>query len=426
MMRKELLKEVLAEQRRRIERLKEEYLVTREKIGEVRSFAGTRHSIVVTGIRRCGKSVLLAEIISSLFEKYYYVNFEDERLAAFGLEDFTRLYEACIELFGECRTFFLDEVQNVVGWEKWVRRMYDDGFKFFITGSNARLLSRELATSLTGRKLQVELFPFSFREFLEFRKFGLKRMDDYITERRAAIISRLSEYLRDGGFPEYLKDRKIEILQEYFNDIIQRDIVERYRLKSGRELKGLASYLLTNTANPATYNGLKKATGELSINTIIRYVEYLEDAYLIFTVPFFSYSLKRQAASPFKVYAIDTGLRNAIGFRFSRDAGRIYETAVAIELKRRKLEVYYWKDAKQREVDFVIRDRAKISELVQVCHEISDVEVKNREISALLSASRELRCNNLRIITDEAEGEEKVGGKIIKLTPLWKWLLKGS
>lgn len=423
MMRKELLKEVLAEQRRRVEQLKEEDLVAREKLGEVKGFAGTRHSLVITGIRRCGKSVLLAEIIRSLFEKYYYVNFEDERLAAFGLEDFTKLYEACIELFGESKTFFLDEVQNVAGWEKWVRRMYDDGFKFFITGSNARLLSKELATSLTGRKIQVELLPFSFREFLEFRKFGLKKTDPYLTERRAAIISHLSAYLQEGGFPEYLKDRKTEILQEYFNDIIQRDIVERYRLRSGKELKELASYLLTNTAKPATYNGLKKATGTLSINTLIKYVAYLEDAYLIFSVPFFSYSLRRQTTSPFKVYAIDTGLRNAVSFRFSRESGRIYETAVAIELKRRKLELYYWKDAQNREVDFVVRTGTKVGELVQVCYEITDADVKNREIAALLKASRELRCNKLLIITEETEGEEKVGGKIIKLLPLWKWLL---
>ncbi len=422
MISKEILKEVLLEQQKRIRPI--EGFVRREKLSEVANFIKLRHSVIITGIRRCGKSVFLSQIINDFFSKYYYVNFEDERLSSFKAEDFNRLYEVCLELFGKAKTFFLDEVQNVSGWEKWVRRMYEDGFKFFITGSNARLLSKELATVLTGRHLQAQIFPFSFREFLESKKFGFKKEDIYLTERRATIVKLLSEYLSDGGFPEYLKYKKIEILQGYFNDIIQRDIVERYGIKNVKQLKELARFLLTNTANPMTYNQLKKLTEIKSVSTAIKYFSFLENAYLLLSVPFFSHSLRKQSANPFKVYAIDTGMRNAIGFKFSRDAGRIYETAVAIELKRRREEIYYWKNSQHEEVDFVVWSGGKVEELIQVCFDAEERDVKKRECNALIKASKELKCRNLIVITEDYEAEEKHGKIKIKFIPLWKWLLE--
>lgn len=416
----ELLKEVLVEQKSKI-KLNEGFVI-REKISEIKNFIDVKHSIIITGVRRCGKSVLLSQIMNNFFDKYYYINFEDERLADFDLKDFNKFYEVCIGLFGKSKTFFLDEVQNITGWEKWVRRMYEDNFKFFITGSNARLLSKELATLLTGRHLQFSIYPFSFREFLKFYKFDLKKEDVYLTERRALIAKYFSQFLEKGGFPEYLKYGKIEILQEYFNDIIQRDIVERYELKNIRQLKELARYLITNTGNLTTYNQLKKSTEIKSVNTAINYLSYLENAYLLFKIPYFSYSLKKQIVNPFKIYAVDAGLRNSISFKFSKDWGRIYETVVGIELKRKNKEVYYWKNPQHEEVDFVVKD--KIKQMIQVCYDINDSNVKKREISALLKASKELKCRNLLIITDDYEAEEKVKGKKIKFIPLWKWLLK--
>ena len=179
MISKELLKEVLLEHREKIIKAKKEDFVFRGKIYQIKKFINIKHAIVITGIRRCGKSVFFSQIINNFFNKFYYINFEDERLADFELKDFNSLYETCIELFGKTNTFFLDEVQNISGWEKWVRRMYDDSFKFFITGSNAKLLNRELATLLTGRHLQFSLFPFNFREVLKFYKFSLKEDDLY-------------------------------------------------------------------------------------------------------------------------------------------------------------------------------------------------------------------------------------------------------
>lgn len=424
MISKELLKGVLLEQRKKIEQLKTEDLVAREMLGKIREYTGLKHSIIVTGPRRCGKSVFLSQMINAFFEKYHYINFEDERLASFEIRDFNALNETFIELFGESKSIFLDEPQNITGWEKWVRRMYEANFKFFITGSNARLLSKELATTLTGRHLQFQIFPFSFREFMGFKKFGLKREDVYLTERRALITKYLSEYLKDGGFPEYLKYKKIEILQEYFNDIIQRDIVERYKVKNVRQLKELARYLLTNSGNLTTYNRLKTATEISSVNTAIKYFSYLENAYLLFSVPYFSHSLRKQTANPFKVYAIDAGLRNAVSFRFSEDTGRLYELAVAIELKRKNVQIFYWKNPQHEEVDFVLKEDDKIKQLIQVCYDISDPETKKREIRALIKAGKELKCKNLLVLNSNYETEEKIEGKTIKFRPLWKWLIE--
>lgn len=426
-MERELLKEILLEQRKRIEKAKNGDFVKREKLGEMPDFVGMKHSIVITGVRRCGKSVFLSQIIKNFFpESYYYVSFDDERLAGFELKDFSRLYEVCLELFGESKTFFLDEVQNITGWEKWVGRMYEDGFKFFITGSNARLLSKELATLLTGRHLQFTLFPFSFREFLDFCGLGLKKDDVYLAERRALIIKQFSRYLKDGGFPEYLKYGRIEILQEYFNDIIQRDIVERYGVKNIKQLKELARYLITNTGNLTTYNRLKKLTGMKSVNTVMNYTLYLETSYLLFRVPFFSHSLRKQAANPFKVFAMDTGLRNAISFKFSKDAGRLYETVVAVELKRKNRDVYYWQNPQREEVDFIVRNGGgeETEQLIQVCYDVGDAGTKEREVRSLIEASKELNCKDLLVITGDYEAEEKVpDGNNIRFVPLWKWLV---
>ena len=416
-----LLKKVVLEQKEKI-KLEKDFVI-REKLKEIKRFINIRHSIIITGVRRCGKSVLLSQIMDAMHDGYYYITFDDERLADFDLKDFDKLYEIFIELFGKNKTFFLDEVQNVNGWERWVRRMYENGFKFFITGSNARLLSRELATLLTGRHLQISLYPFSFKEFLVFNKIDLKKEDIYLTEKRGIIIKYFNEYLDKGGFPEFLKYNKIEILQEYFNDIIQKDIVERYKIKEIKQLKELARYIITNTGNLATYNQLKKITEIKSVKTIINYFDYLENAYLVFKVPYFSYSLKKQSVNPFKVFSIDTGLRNSISFKFSSDIGRLYENLAALELKRKNKEIYYWKNPLHEEVDFVIKEGFKVRQLIQVCYDINDYETKKREIRALIKASKELKCKNLLVITEEKEGEEIVGKNKVNYIPLWKWLL---
>ncbi len=421
MITKDLLKKILIEQRKKTDLTKD--LVKREELENISKFVEIKQNIIISGIRRCGKSTLLIEIIKKFELECFFINFQDERLSQFELEDFDFLHEVLIELFGKNKIFFLDEIQNIQGWEKWVRRMYDDDFKFFITGSNARLLSKELATFLTGRHISITLYPFSFKEFLEFKKYKLEKEDEYLIEKRALIVKFFNEYLEKGGFPEYLKDNRIEILQECFNDIIYNDVGERYKIENTKELKELGRYLITNTGSLTTYNQLKNLTRIKSTTTIIKYFEGLENAYLILQVPFFSFSLKKQSVNPFKVYSIDTGLKNAISFKTTKDFGKDYETITAVNLKRRKEEIYYWKNEKQEEVDFVVKEGRKIKQLIQVCYDLSNSETEKREIKSLLKASKELKCNNLLILTEHIEKEDKNFNKTIKYLPLWRWLL---
>lgn len=423
MISKEFLKSVLLEQNQQIIKIKQNQYINRLAIKRIEDFIHIKSSIIITGIRRCGKSVLMAQIINSYFKKFYFVNFEDERLAHFTLEDFNLLNETCIELFGETKTFLLDEIQNIPNWEKWVRRMHDSGYKFFITGSNATLLSKELASLLTGRNIQFEIYPFNFKEFLNFNKVNLKKNDIYLSEKRAIINKFFNKYLIMGGFPEYIKDQKIEILQSYFNDIIQRDIVERYKITNIKGLKELARYLITNSGNLSTFNSLRKAVNFKSTATLMSYYTYIENTYLIFTVSLFSYSLKKQANNPFKVYAIDNGLRNAISFQFSKDIGRTYETLVAIFLKQNNFEFYYWKNQKHEEVDFIIKEQNNLTQLIQVCYDINDIDTEKRELKGLLLAAKEFNVKKLIIINNDIEKDLEYEGYIINYIPLWKWLL---
>lgn len=425
MISKELLKTILLEQRRRVENLKKESFILRNDINEVEKFIKLKHIVIITGVRRCGKSILLWEIINQFYnENYYFINFEDERLSNFELADFSTLHETCIELFGNHKTFFLDEIQNISGWEKWVRRLYEDKVKFFITGSNANLLSKELATLLTGRHVQISIYPFTFDEYLKLQDFQFEKEDLYLTERKAIIMKHFSRFIDVGGFPEYIIDEKIEILQEYFNDIIYHDVAKRYSIGNINQIKEVAKYAITNTSNLTTYRKLTELTKIRSVNTTIKYLAYLENAYLLIKIPFFSYSLKNQISNPFKIYSIDTGLRNAISFKFSKDKGRTYENIIAIQLKRNKKELYYWKNAQNEEVDFVIKKGEKVEQLIQVCYDLLEEKTKSREIKSLIKASTDLACNKLAILTENYEGEEKIENKKIKFIPVWKWLLQ--
>ncbi|MCK4397364.1 MAG: ATP-binding protein [Methanophagales archaeon] len=417
------LKEIVVQQR---EELKEKDRgIERESLGEIRKYLKIPHVVIISGVRRSGKSTLLTQIISQWFdENFYYLNFEDERLISFSAEeDFDRLYQVFLELYGAQRTFFLDEIQNVQGWERFVRRMYERGFKFFITGSNARLLSRELATHLTGRHLMKEIYPFSFREYLRFKKIGLKKNFEYITEERVKVMKNLAQYIEEGGFPEYLKYLEKDILRRLFSDVIFRDILVRYGVRETKTFQEIVNYLVANVSNTISYNRLKNIFNLGSVNTVKNYTEYLENCFLIFFVNQFSYSGSKQSKSPKKVYCIDTGLRNAVSFKFSADIGRAIENLVFIELKRRssEAEIYYWKN--KGEVDFVINEGLHIKELIQVCYSM-DEKTEEREVRSLIKAMDEFKLKKGLVITEDLDKEVEVDNKKIVYKPLWMWLLK--
>lgn len=421
-MRKSLLKEIVREQEK--DRRNIDAGIPRDALSVVSRHASLPHAVVVSGVRRCGKSTLLNQVISNLYnEGVYYLNFEDERLVDFNVEDFNNLYEIFLELYGDKKVFFFDEVQNVPQWEAFVRRMQGKGCKFFITGSNASLLSKELGTKLTGRNVSVELFPFSFMEFLSFKGFHLSKDALSLTSERAAIKKLFAEYLQHGGMPEYLKYQDTTLLKRIYEDVLYRDIVARYGIKQVKPLRELGLYLLSNIGGTFSYNNLKKILGLGSMNTIKSYADFLENSYLTFLVSKFSYSLKQQLVSLKKIYSIDNGLVEAVAFQFSKNKGKFLENLVFLELRRKFQEIYYYKTTNNLEVDFLIKSGRNDLKLIQVADNLDNEKTRHRELSALTKAMDELKLKTALILTEDTEEEIALEGKAIMVKPIYKWLL---
>ena len=421
-MQKSFLKEIVIEQEK--DRQGIDTGIPRKALGVVSRHASLPHAVIVSGVRRSGKSTLLNQIIKNFYPQgVYYLNFEDERLVDFGVEDFNHLYEVFLELYGDKKVFFFDEIQNIPQWEVFVRRMQGKGCKFFITGSNASLLSKELGAKLTGRNIPVELFPFSFEEFLSFKGFRLSEKGLSLTTERAVAKKHFAEYLKHGGMPEYLKYQDATLLKRVYEDILYRDIVARYGIKQVKPLRELGLYLLSNIGGTFSYNNLKNVLGVGSINTIKSYADFLENSYLIFLVNKFSYSLKQQFVAHKKIYCIDNGLAEAVAFQFSRNKGKFLENLVFLELKRKFSEVFYYKTTNNLEVDFLVRSGKKDLRLIQVADHLDNEKTRQREINALVKAMGELKLRKAFILTEDTEEEIAQEGKVIKVTSVYKWLL---
>ena len=422
-MHKSLLREIILEQEKNRQTV--DLGIKRSALDIVLKQISLSHAVVISGIRRSGKSTLLNQIISNCYEKgVYYLNFEDERLVDFAVTDFNNLYETFLELYGERKVFFFDEIQNVPKWEIFVRRMQDKGCKFFITGSNASLLSKELGTKLTGRCVSIELYPFSFVEFLSFKGYKLQKNALSYTAERAAIKKHFAEYLKHGGMPEYLKYKDPTLLKRVYEDILYRDIVARYDIKQVKVLRELGLYLLSNIGGLFSYNNLKKVLGVGSMNTIKSYADFLENSFLIFQINRFSYSLKQQFVANKKIYCIDNGLAESVAFQFSKNKGKFLENLVFLELKRRYPEIYYYKTANNLEVDFLVKSGRKDIALIQVADNLDSEKTKQRETGALTRAMDELKLKSALILTEDSEEEIKLNGKAIIVQPIYKWLLE--
>lgn len=421
-MQKTLLKEIILEQEK--DRQAVGLGIKRTALDFVFKQITLPHAVVISGIRRCGKSTLLNQIISSFYSKgAYYLNFEDERLVNFEADDFNSLYEVFLELYGERKVFFLDEIQNIAQWEIFVRRMQNKGHKFFITGSNASLLSKELGTKLTGRCVSIELYPFSFMEYLSFKGYKLQKDALSYTSERALIKKYFAEYLRHGGMPEYLKYNDPTLLKRVYEDILYRDIVARYDIKQVKALRELGLYLLSNIGALFSYNNLTKILGVGSMNTIKSYADYLENSFLVSLVTRFSYSLKQQFVANKKIYCVDNGLAESVAFQFSKNKGKFLENLVFLELRRRRHEIYYYKTANNLEVDFLTKNGKKGVSLIQAADNLSSEKTKQREIDALTYAMDELKIKKALILTEDTEEEVKLKGKVIFVRPIYKWLI---
>jgi predicted AAA+ superfamily ATPase len=395
--------------------------------------------ITAPGVRRCGKSSLFLLTMNHLLttgvaaRQILFLNFDDERLQ-FTVEDWDEILQAYRELYPDINMhdvyIFFDEIQMTTGWQQFVRRIYDQETKhIFLTGSNSRMLSSEIATSLRGRTIQFEVFPLSFDEYCRFKGTAT---DIYHTATQAKIIHLFQEYLHHGAFPEIVRSDpayREQILQEYFFVMLYKDLVERYNIRNPAPVKYFIRRILANLTKPTSinkiYNELKSQGVTVGKNTLYELAEQTASIYLFFTLPKYEKSLIKESSADKKYYCIDNGFRNALSVSHSEDNGALLENLVFLHLRRKAFfqhRLYYYKNKK--ECDFVVTDQSKVTELIQVSWDISDEQTKKREIAGLMEASETTGCRQLTIVTADTEKEITEGDKTVFVVPAWKWLLQ--
>jgi len=363
------------------------------------------HALIISGVRRCGKSTLLLQMMQELDRSsVLFLNFESPQLYEFSLSDFMRLDNVIAQK--GATILFLDELQLVEGWEMYVRQKIDEGFRVVITGSNASLLSKELGTRLTGRHITQELFPFSYSEFLHFKSLS-------------PSAETLTTYMQTGGFPEYVKTGDEDQLATLFEDVLIRDIVTRYGIKDIKSLHRLATYLISNIGNRITATKLKQPLSISATSTILSWFSHLELSYLVSFLPQFSYSTKAQLINPRKVYAVDTGLVNVISNNMTEDFGRKLENLVFLHLRKKYTELYYFDE--KGECDFVAMKNGKVMELVQVCQELTSDNLK-RELNGLTRAMLFFGIEKACIITLANSDSLHQNNLQINVIPAYKYL----
>lgn len=363
------------------------------------------HALIISGIRRCGKSTLLGQLIKNKKEDFLFINFDTPLLYGFEIVDF-KLLDQIIAKKG-CNRLFFDEIQVVKGWELYVRQKLDEGFKVIVTGSNASLLSQELGTKLTGRHITKILYPFSFQEFNRFLQL---KPDEQA----------LLKFLEKGGFPDYVKTNNQDILTSLFEDILFRDIAVRFGVRDIQSLKRLLLYLVANVGNLVTANKLTLVLGIRSTATILEYFSYFEQTYLLSLMPKFSYSYRAQSVNPRKIYILDNGLIGAVTLSYSKDSGRKLENAIYWKLRQKNKTIYYFNETGS-ECDFVVTQNNEVEELIQVCYDLNhDTSIK--EEKGLLEAMKYFNKDTGTIITLNQRDEIQVDGKNIHVIPAFEYL----
>ncbi|PIQ32337.1 MAG: hypothetical protein COW63_07095 [Bacteroidetes bacterium CG18_big_fil_WC_8_21_14_2_50_41_14] len=415
-MNKDRIKEILFDQKEVFESKKN--LIFRDI--NLDNYIASKQIIVITGVRRCGKSSLLFLIKEKMGlneGEYCYFNFDDERVVA-ETDMLDKLLSIHREIYGKNPILFFDEIQNVKNWEKFINRVYEQEIKVFITGSNAKLLSSEISTSLTGRNLNIELLPFSFKEILLFKDINYD-LNILTSAKKSQIVGAFDQYMKQGGFPLVVKENNIDLLNQYFQDILYRDIIARYRLSQVDELRQMAIYFFANASKLFSYATLQKITGIKSLSTIKDYLGFYNQSYLFFYLYKFDFSIKKQMMNSRKAFSIDPGLINRIGFNFSENKGRILENIVFLELKRRKLEFFYYSG--KNECDFVIMQGTRLTQAIQVSYLVNYENIE-RETNGLLEVKDKYNITDLQLLVYDDDLPINVADEI-KVMPVWKWLL---
>jgi predicted AAA+ superfamily ATPase len=382
---------------------------------------------IVIGVRRSGKSTLCHKVLKNRNIDYAYVNFDDERLYNLKSEQLNNVLQAVYSIYGDFKYLFLDEIQNIEGWHLFVNRLLRQGIRLIITGSNAKLLSSELSTHLTGRYIEIELFPFSYAETLDYKKIqsNAKTTKELALRRQAYF-----DYLKQGGFPELSQigeNQKREYLRTLFQSIIFKDIVKRFNIKYIKTLNDISNTLLNNISHEISYTKIAKILDIKSVHTAQNYVSYLEQAYLFLSVPRFSYKSIARTGNR-KIYTIDPAFVSFLPEILGANEGYLLKNIVFLELCRWRtshhLDIYFYKN--NYEIDFVISQNGNIRQLIQVSLTLHNEKTRKREISALLKGANDLKCNNLKIITQDEEEIIVQDNKTIEVVSVIDWLIKNS
>jgi hypothetical protein len=390
---------------------------------DIRGILDSDEIIVLSGIRRCGKSSLLTLIGKQIPGPKLFINFDDIRFSDWSIENFQHIYEIIGELFGpdEQVTLLLDEIQNISGWERWLNNLYQYHITTIVTGSNASVLSSELGTYLTGRHRTIRVHPFSFSEFLVYHGITRKNPDHLSSIQKGEISRFLKMYLDLGGFPSVVKSQNISLSEQYLTDIIYRDIVARFGIREIKEFRDLTVYLITNAARTLSYKTLSDIAGVKSVSTVKNYLDYLEQAFLLFRLAPLNYSLKAMTRSSYKIYAGEVSFIHAAGFHLSEDLGQRIENLAYLHLARTNPEMYFYSG--ERECDFLIKTGSSIQEAIQVSVTLADPKTRERELKGLSEAMEKFTIPKGYILTLDEEEEIEILGKMVRVIPLWKWLL---
>jgi hypothetical protein len=422
-----MLKDIIFDQKLQKEELLLQKYIDRTKEPFAQKWLDSTLIKVVLGPRRAGKSVFSLVLLKD--RPFMYFNFDDEVVSSAGGIATDELMKELHAAYGQVKTILFDEIQNLPNWELFVNRLHRAGYNLVLTGSNAHLLSQELATHLTGRHMPIEILPFDFNEFLRAKKFAIDPQYGSLPEHRGALLHLMENYLVNGGFPEVSVNNidPKDYLGVLFDSLIFKDVVKRHRVKFSTQIANLAAHLINNFSNLYTVRKLLEVLNLKSTTTTEKYIRYLEEAYLIFSLTRYSPKSAERIRSPRKVYAIDTGFVSAKAVQHSPDKGKLMENLVFTELVKRgakpNRELFYYKTRNDREVDFVMKKGIEVLELIQVCYESLDSRVEEREVKALVEASGELMTKKLTVITWDEKREIKKDGLTVNFIPLWQWLL---
>lgn len=384
---------------------------------EVESLLANPLIKLITGPRRVGKSVFALQMLQG--KNFAYLNFDDAQLLDNWDEDLVML--TLEDIYPGYDYLLLDEVQNLRNWDLWVSKLYRRGKNLVVTGSNAKLLSSEMATALTGRYLKIDMYPFSLNETMGWRGIDIHLQEDDVAVSATALTD---EYMHYGGYPETINARAItkNYLSTLFDSILLKDVAKRHNVRNTTDLYNLATYLLSNFCNPISANDLAEEIGLSSVATTKKFYDYLAEPYLFFYLPRFNNKLKLMKKAPKKVYIVDNGFVQSTAFNISENLGRLLENQVFVELLRRGYEpgnsLFYYRTRNDREIDFVTRRGTKVEQLIQVCYDISSEKTRKREFDALAEAAAELHCSNLTVITNGQSGTIEWKGKSISLIPV--------